>query len=130
MNWKLIVELSGFGLFMALATVFVIRSSIEPWLWLLILVGVAVLVARFAPGRYFLHGLAISGLYCVWITGTHLLFFDRYVAGHPEEMTAYESIPFPPQIAMLIVGPIIGLISGCVLGIFAFLASKVVKPAS
>lgn len=130
MNWKLIVELSGFGLFMALATVFVVRPSVEPMLWLPILLGVAFLIARFAPGKYFLHGLAVSGLNCVWITGAHLLVFDRYVDGHPDELAAFASIPFSPRVAMLIVGPIIGLISGCVLGIFAFIASKVVKPAA
>ena len=38
MNWKLIFLLSLFGLAMAVGTVFVITSQIEPWCWLLIFI--------------------------------------------------------------------------------------------
>ncbi len=130
MDWKLVVRLSGFGLFMALATVFFVPPSVEPLLWLPILVTVALLIAKFAPGKYFLHGLAVSGMNCVWITSAHLLFFERYAAGHASEMAATASIPFPPLVAVSIVGLLIGLISGCVLGIVSFIASKVVKPSA
>ena len=129
MNWKLVVQLSGFGLFMAIGTVFFIGPNVEPMLWLPILLVVAGLIARFAPGKHFLHGLAVSGVNCLWITSAHVLFFDTYAAGHADEMAASASMPFPPRVAMLVVGPVIGLISGCFLGLFAFIASKFIKPA-
>ena len=59
MNWKLILQLSLFGLAMGLATVFFISSSAEPFFWLAIFIASAYLIATRAPGRYFLHGLRL-----------------------------------------------------------------------
>ena len=80
MNWKLILQLSLFGLGMAFATVFVIPSAVEPLCWLVIFPFCAYLVARRASGSYFLHGLLVGVLNSVWITAAHLLLFDRYLA--------------------------------------------------
>ncbi len=129
MNWPLVLRLSGFGLFMALATVFIIPSTVEPMVWLPILLTVAGLIARYAPGKYFLHGLATSGMNCVWITSAHFIFYDTYAAGHADEIARSQGLPLSPRLMMLIVGPIVGLISGCILGLFAFIASKLIKPA-
>lgn len=129
MDWKLVVSLSGFGLAMALGTVFVIPSSIEPFFWLPIFIVCAVLIARKAPGKHFLHGFCTSLVNCFWITTAHVAFFDTYAAGHAEEMAASAGMPFPPRVAMLLVGPIIGIVSGIVLGTFAFIAGKLIKPS-
>ena len=44
MNWKLIVQLSLFGLAMGVATVFWVPSTIEPIFWLML--GLFAVVAR------------------------------------------------------------------------------------
>jgi uncharacterized membrane protein len=36
-------------------------------------------------------------------------------------------LPDSPRLMMLITGPVIGIISGLVLGLFAFIASKIFK---
>ena len=46
MNWKLIFGLSLFGLAMAIATVFVIPSKIEPFFWLAIFIICAIVIAK------------------------------------------------------------------------------------
>ena len=46
MNWKLIVQLSMFGLAMSVATVYLISSTIEPVFWLVIFVISAYLIQR------------------------------------------------------------------------------------
>jgi hypothetical protein len=130
MNWKLIFLLSMFGLFMAFATVFFIPSNIEPVCWLIIFLICAYLIAKNAPGQYFLHGLYTSLLNCVWITGVHVLLFTQYAANHVQEIE--NSAKFPilaghPHKQMVIIGPMIGIISGLVLGLFSFIASKIVK---
>jgi hypothetical protein len=130
MNWKLILRLSMFGLAMGILTVFVIPSTIEPLFWLAIFVVCAYTIAKHAPGRPFLHGLLTSIMNSVWITSAHVLLFDAYVARHPQEVTMMESMPVAPRIAMLITGPVIGVISGCVLGLFAIAASRVVRRAN
>ena len=45
MNWKLIIQLSLFGLATGVATVFVIPSTIEPLVWLVIFGICAYLIA-------------------------------------------------------------------------------------
>jgi hypothetical protein len=128
MNWRLIVLLSGFGLAMAVATVFVIPASIEPVFWLAIFVACAVLIARQVSSKHFLHGLCVSLMNSVWITAAHLAFFETYIANHPREAAMAANMS-SPRLMMVVTGPIVGLVSGCILGLFAFGASKVVKPA-
>ncbi len=129
MNWKLIFQLSLFGLAMALATISLISSAIEPIFWLLIFVACAFLIAKKAPGKYFLHGFLVSLVNCVWITAAHVAFYSTYLANHPEmaEMNAKMPLSDHPQLMMLLTGPVIGAVSGLILGLFSFIAGKLVK---
>jgi len=128
-NGRLILLLSMFGLAMGIATVFVIPSSIEPIFWLAIFVTCAVLIAKNAHGKYFLHGFLVSLLNSVWVTGAHVLLFKTYLANHPKEAQMMATMPMPdsPRAMMLMTGPIVGIVSGLVLGLFAFVASKILK---
>src|SRR5438552_3055298 len=132
LDYKLILQLSLFGLAMALATVFLIPSNIEPIFWLVIFVVCAVVIARRCREKHFLHGFLVSLANCVWITTAHIALFDSYIARHPQEAEMMKSMPLPdsPRLMMLVTGPVIGVISGIVLGLFAFIASKFVKPAT
>ena len=129
MNWKLILQLSLFGLAMGVATVFVIPSKIEPAFWLVIFLICAYLIAKRSPGKHFLHGLLLGLANSVWITAAHVLLFDQYIARHAEEAAMMQSGPLAssPKLMMALVGPVIGLISGVVLGLFALVAGKLVK---
>jgi hypothetical protein len=129
LDWKLIVSLSLFGLAMGIATVFVIPSSVEPICWLAIFVGCAYLIAKRAPGRPFLHGFVVSLVNSVWITSAHIVFADSYLARHASEAATLAKMPLPdsPRLMMLMTGPVVGIISGLVLGLFAFVAGKLVK---
>jgi hypothetical protein len=130
-DFRLIVMLSLFGLAMGLATVFVIPSSIEPVFWLAIFVVCAYLVAKRAPGRPFVHGFLVSLVNAVWITGAHVLLCASYLPRHPDEaaMLAKGPMPDAPRLMMLLTGPLVGIVSGLVLGLFSFIASKIVKRA-
>ena len=127
MNWKLIFGLSLFGLAMAIATVFVIPSNIEPIFWLVIFIICAVIIARRLPARYFLHGLMVGIVNSIWVTGAHVLLFNAYMASHAREAAMMQNAPLPPRVMMAVVGPCIGVVSGIVLGLFAWIASKFVK---
>ena len=128
MNGKLIAQLSLFGLAMGIATVFFISSAIEPLCWLVIFGVCAYIIAIRAPGRYFLHGFLVSMLNSVWVSASHILLFDRYIAGHAQEAAMMQSMPLPdsPRLMMALVGPIIGVLSGLVLGLFALVARRFV----
>lgn len=131
MKWKLIGLLSLFGLAMGIATVFVIPSNIEPLCWLVIFLFCAYVIAKNSSGKHFLHGLLLGLANSVWITVAHVLLFDQYLARHAREAAMMNSMPLPasPKVIMGVTGPIVGLISGVVLGLFAFVASKLVKPS-
>jgi hypothetical protein len=129
MNWKLIFQLSMFGLAMGIATVYVISPPIEPIFWLVIFIVCAAIIAKSQTGRPFLHGLLVSLVNSVWITAAHVLLFDSYIASHPREAAAMQASRLPPQLMMVCIGPLIGLVSGLVLGFFAWAASRLIKPA-
>ena len=131
MNWKLILQLSLFGLVMGVATVFFISSSVEPFCWLIVFLISAYVIARGARERPFLHGVCVGLANSVWVTGAHILLVNQYLARHPREAAMMNTMPMPthPRIMMALTGPVIGLVSGIVLGIFAVVATRLVRPS-
>ncbi|HWZ34994.1 MAG TPA: hypothetical protein VNW51_02490 [Mucilaginibacter sp.] len=122
MNWKLIFQLSAFGLIMAFATISLIPEKAEPAFWVVIFVFCAIVIARVAPGKYFLHGFCVSLVNCIWITGAHIIFYASYVAHHADMAAMYKGIH--PRAMMLVFGPAFGIAFGVILGLFSYVASK------
>jgi len=129
MNWKLILGLSLVGLAMGLATVFWIPSNVEPFVWLVIFVFSAIVIAKRCGSRPFVHGLLVSLANSVWITGAHVLLFDQYLAHHPQEASMMQAMARPDlaREMMAVLGPVIGGISGVVLGFFSLIAFKLAE---
>ena len=129
MNWRLIFQLSLFGLAMGLATVFFLPSNIEPFVWFAVWVVSAYLIATRAMGRHFLHGLMVGIGNSLWITAVHVALFRAYADRHAEEiaMSANMGLPTHPRLMMALTGPAIGVISGIIIGLLSLLAGKLVK---
>jgi hypothetical protein len=129
MNWKLVFQLSLFGLAMGIATVFVIPSNVEPLCWLVIFIVCAYIIAARCSRLHFAHGLMVGIVNSIWITASHVLLFESYIARHPQEASMMKSMPLPdsPRVMMMLTGPVIGVISGIVLGLFALIASWLVR---
>lgn len=127
MNWKTIFGLSLFGLAMGIGTVFAISPKVEPVCWLVTFVICAFVIARRATSRAFLHGFLLGIVTSIWVTAAHILFLDRYIAGHPQEAAMMQRMPaaFRPRELMAMTGPIIGVISGVVIGVLAVIVAKV-----
>ena len=90
MNWKLILQLSLIGAAMAILTVSVIPSTIEPLIWLVIFFFYAwVITGRVQKGKYFLHALFVSVLNGVWIGLIHAALHDTYVTNHADEVRTF-----------------------------------------
>lgn len=138
MNWKLILQLWLFGLAMAIATVYVIPAKLESPTWIAIVLAYALLVARRAPGRFFLHGFLVGLANWVSVTGAHVILFDAYVARHAEAAAAIQAVSASPQVATSFLGPIAGMMgrfaipvpgaSGVVIGLLAWGLSRLVAP--
>jgi hypothetical protein len=129
MNWKLIIKLSMFGFAMAFLTVYFIPSNIEPVFWLIIFIACAYLIAKNCSEKYFLNGFMVSLFNCIWITAVHILLFNTYIGNHPQEAEMMHKMPMPthPRLMMLLTGPVVGVVSGLVLGSFSYIASRMVK---
>lgn len=126
---KLIFQLSLFGLAMGFATISLIPQNIEPFFWLIIFIFCAYMIAKHCSGKFFMHGFMVSIVNSVWITAVHILFFETYVANHPDQLSMLAELPMPysPHIMMLLSGLPFGIAFGLVLGLFSFIASKLVK---
>lgn len=133
MNWKLIFQLSLFGMAMGIATVYLIPSGGEAFFWLPIFLICAYFVAKKCTESFFLNGFMVSVFNSIWISLAHVILFDAYIAHHANEAHLYQNsvMPVPPKAAMFILGVLMfGIGSGIVLGLFSFIASKIVKNKS
>lgn len=130
MNWKIIFQLSVFGLIMAVATISLIPEKAEPVFWIAIFIFCAYIIAKVVGRKYFLHGFFVSLVNCIWVTAAHIIFYSTYIANHPSMAKMSEEhplLPTHPRLAMLIMGPVVGIICGLILGLFCFIASFIVK---
>ena len=128
MNYRLILMLSMFGLAMGVATVFWIPSNIEPAFWLPIFLVCAYVIARSSRERLFAHGLWLGVVNSVWITAAHVVFAGEYLGRHASEAEMLKMGPFSdsPRVTMVLMGPLVGVVSGLVIGVFAVIAGKLV----
>ncbi|HVS90381.1 MAG TPA: hypothetical protein VHE59_00010 [Mucilaginibacter sp.] len=127
---KLDFQLSVFGLIMAFATVWLIPEMIEPIFWLAIFVFCAYVIAKVCREKYFLNGFVVSLFNCIWITGAQVIFYGSYMANHQsiaKMSQRHPLLPTHPRLEMLILGPLFGIVSGLILGLFSFIASKLVS---
>lgn len=130
MNWKLIGMLSLSGLFMGVSTAFFIKSDIEIYVWIPIMLLIAFFIAKQATSKYFLHGFLVSFISAFWILLAHSIFWDNFYELNKVSMDAdFQSMPkeFSMKALMLIATPIIGAFFGLIQGLLAFVASKLVK---
>ena len=129
MNWKLVLQLSMFGLAMGIATVFFIPSKIEPVFWVAIFLVCAYAIARTTATKRFLHGLALGIANSVWIATAHIVLFEHYLANHAQEAAMMRSMPLPdsPRLMMALMGLVAGVVSGVVIGLLALAAGLMVK---
>jgi hypothetical protein len=131
MNWKIIFQLSIFGLIMAFATVSLIPEKVEPAFWLVVFIFCAYVIARVCPGNYFWHGFLVSMVNCIWITAVHIAFRETYEAHHPSMASMGADLPkylaVHPRTAMAVMGPFFGAAFGIILGVFSVIASKIAK---
>ena len=128
MNIKLVITLSMFALAMSVATVFLIPANIEPAFWLPIFVFCAYVIARRTEHR-FVNGFLLGLVNCVWITTSHILFAGQYLANHTAEADMMKSMPWPdsPRLMMALFGPLVGIVSGVLIGLFAVIAGKFMR---
>ena len=127
MNWKLIFFLSLFGIVMGLLSIFGFTRGIEWILWIVIAVICAAVISKKQSPKYFAHGLVTGLLDGVYNGIIQSAFYSMYLQNNPESIEGFRQSPVNPRFFVLLMGPLIGLIYGCVIGFFAVLYAKVSK---
>jgi len=132
MNWKLIFLLSLIGAAMAVLTVSVIPSTIEPLVWLVIFaLNAWIITSRVPKGKYFLHAFCVSVVSGVWIGLIHAALHDTYLVNHVDEANQFANTPWGTgALAMIWMGPIFGAFFGLISGLVSMLAGKLRQPKS
>lgn len=131
MHWSMIAILGALGLIMGLLSTQGLTRGIEPYLWIILGLFSATVVARAGHGRWFLHGLAIGVMWGVLNAVAASALFPHYAANNPEIMSRLDGRPAPvsPRIFFLLTGPVIGLVSGCILGLLCWCARFIIPAA-
>jgi len=126
MNWTIILLLSSFGLIMGLLSIKGYTQKIEPFLWLLFGIITALVLSKNTDNKTFLHALLIGLLWGVLNGIAQSVFFDQYLANNTNLQERFKQSTFMhPRYFVLLTGPVIGLITGLVLGGLALLFKKI-----
>lgn len=126
MNWKLILILAALGAVMGLASVFGLTKGIELYLWILIALAVAVIVARKMRQRQFLHGFWVGIIGGAASPLIQAAMWTTYINNNPELAREFAQVPaaFDPRTFVLAASPLIAAFSGMVQGALAWTAGK------
>ena len=116
---------------MAFATISLIPQQYEWPFWLVIFLFCAYTIAKVCTGSFFLQGFLVGLINCIWITIVHFIFFATYMAHHPAMATMLTAMPpsvgTHPRLVIAVGGLFYGVIAALVLGLIAFIASKIFK---
>ena len=125
MDWKLIALLSVVGIIMGLLSVRGFTQKIEPVLWLLFGIATSLVISKNLE-KPFLHGLVIGVAWGILNGLLQSAFFDTYLANNSSVQQSFQkNSSIPPRIFVLATAPIIGLITGVILGGLSLLLKKV-----
>ena len=129
MNWKLVYSLSSIALFMGITSSLGLTQNIEWFLWLVVGLFSAFLIAKRTTDRYFLTGFVVGFLCGVLNSFTQGIFFSLFVENNPSATASLQELTpgISPRLFLFIAGPIIGLATGVIFGLLALLASKLDK---
>ena len=129
MNWRLILFLSLLGIVLGIASVFGFTSGREWLAWLIIGVYSAWKFARRSREELFLHGFYLGIFIGSFSSVIQALFVTTYLANNPRMVEAVDALPhgLHPAAVVLIMGPIIGTVSGVVFGVIAVIGGKLAR---
>ena len=132
MNWKLIFTLNLFAVVIGTVSLFGLTGHFEWVIWLGVFIIYAWLIAKHAPGKFFLHGFMVSLINGIIIGVIHAVFLRFYLLHNLEVFMNLHSLPrnIDLRLFTLCVGPIVGALLGLISGLFAWIASKIIKKST
>jgi hypothetical protein len=129
MSWRLIFLLSLLSIPMGFASLLGLTGSYEWLMWLAVGIFSAWRFATKTKVDLFLHGFYLGILDGIFNSVIQSIFFRTYLANNPRMVDAFSSLPqdLSPKLVLLIMGPIIGVVSGVAFGIITVVAGSLVR---
>ncbi|OJJ13980.1 hypothetical protein BKI52_44750 [marine bacterium AO1-C] len=113
------------GIIAGLLTIFVIAARFEIFVWLTIIVGLALYANAFFQASLFKHAFLYAFITGVTITATHLTFLGAYLKSHPEEQQTLTKLGISSNyLGLLLIAPIYWLVLGLLTGGLALLIQR------
>lgn len=121
--------MSVFGLIMSIAAFFIPSALFEALAWIAVYFISAILIASNYPRKQFLYGFWIGIANSFWFVFARLVFFDNEIIFFNNELKILEKIhlPEPTLFEKITAGLVIAPVSGLILGLLAFTASKIIR---
>ena len=112
---------------MGFASVFGITGSKEWVFWIIIWLVFAVIIAKNVKTKLLGHGIMI-GILAAFTGGIVKAFlYSTYLVNNPDFAEKAKTVPasLSGEAIMIFTSPVVGLLTGFVLGVFAIIASKI-----
>lgn len=133
MNIRLILMLSLFGLVAAVASILgYLQSGLETVVTAVIAIVCSLVLARQAPGKFFLHGLVTGFISGALMSLAQAAFMSTYLAHNPKAAETFKTLPanMTPAILVLVMTPLTAGLNGAVTGLLTWLAVRFMRPRS
>jgi len=131
MNVRLVLTLSLFGLLVGLGSITgLVPSGWETALWGVIGLIYAGVLARQAPGKFFLHGFVTGFIAGAISILCQALFLNQYVAHNAKAADVFKSLPpgMPPAVFLVLAAPIWAAVFGASTGLVTWLWARFTRP--
>jgi len=131
MNIRLILMLSLLGLVVGiLSVVGVIRAGVESVVWLAIALIYGAVLARRAPGKFFLHGFLTGLIAGALAPLVQAAFLGQYLSHNPKAADTLKALPanLPAAVLIILAAPFTGAMLGLVTGLITWLWALMTRP--
>lgn len=131
MNVRLVLTLSLFGLLVATGSIIgLIPTGWEIAVWVVIALICAGVLARRAPGKFFLHGFLTGFVAGAVSTLCQALFMNQYLAHNAKAADTFKSLPggMSPAVFVVLSAPIWAGVFGLATGLLTWLWARFTRP--
>ncbi len=126
MNWFIVILLSLFGIVMGLLSVKGMTKGIEPFLWVVLGIFVVIVLAKNPVPKFFLQAFVIGLMWGILNSLMAVFFFQTYLSNNPQVVAQFQTKGGSVKPGFfLMMGPIIGVVTGLALGGLTWVAKKI-----
>jgi hypothetical protein len=126
MRWTWVLLMAGFGVVMGLLNLTGWTDGREWYLWIVVALITALVLALKVGGKLFKHGFVTALIASLFSTLLMYLFYDTYAANSAKIQEALKQMPagWDMRNVMLMTAPVTIVISGLVQGALTLLVGK------